>query len=343
MARTRIAIIGLGMAVAPHAKSLLDLANKVEVVAAYSPTEVRRQTFADTYGFPVGNDLEAIFDDRSIDALLILTPPNTHLDLVSRAAKAGKHILLEKPLEISTDRSEALVAAADAAGVTLGVVLQNRFRPANLALRDLIAEGRLGTIVGTSARLRNWRPQSYYDEPGRGTLAHDGGGVLLTQAIHTIDLLISLVGLPVEVTAYAATSAIHRMETEDIVAAAMRYENGALGTLSATTTAFPGFPEEIEIIGTRGTASLSGGKMRANFHDGGIAETGDETTGGTGAQPMAFQHDNHRALIADFIAAIEAGRPPMVSGAEALKSHDLIDALLQSSASGLSRQVRHRK
>ena len=147
---------------------------------------------------------------------MILTPPNTHLDLVRQAAAAGKHILLEKPLEISIERAEALVAAAEEAGVTLGVVLQHRFRPASRALGAMLAEGRLGEIVSALGPRPNWRPQSYYDQPGRGTKARDGGGVLLTQAIHTLDLMISLAGLPVEVTAYAATSAVHRMETEDL-------------------------------------------------------------------------------------------------------------------------------
>ena len=155
----------------------------------------------------MSGDLDAILADRSIHAVMMLTPPNTHLDLVRQAASAGKHILLEKPLEISIERAEALVAAAEEAGVTLGVVLQHRFRPASVALGAILAEGRLGEIVSASARVQNWRPQSYYDQPGRGTKARDGGGVLLTQAIHTLDLMISLAGLPVEVTAYAATSA----------------------------------------------------------------------------------------------------------------------------------------
>ena len=129
MTKTRIAVIGLGMAVAPHAKSLTDLADRVEVAACYSPTEARRRAFADTYGLPVGDDLDAILADRTIDAVMILTPPNTHLDLVRRAAEAGKHVLLEKPLEISFQRSAELVETAERAGIKLGVVLQHRFRP----------------------------------------------------------------------------------------------------------------------------------------------------------------------------------------------------------------------
>ena len=335
MTKTRIAVIGLGMAVAPHAKSLTDLSDRVEVAACYSPTEARRRAFADTYGLPVGDDLDAILADRTIDAVMILTPPNTHLDLVRRAAEAGKHVLLEKPLEISFQRSAELVETAERAGIKLGVVLQHRFRPVGVALRRLIEEGRLGTIVSASARLMNWRPQSYYDQPGRGTLARDGGGVLLTQGIHTLDLLISLAGAPAQVFSYAVTSPVHRMETEDIAAAAARWENGAVGTIMATTSAYPGLPDSIDIIGTEGTATLAGTALAARFHDGTAVDlTDDAEGGGTGADPMAFPHHHHRAVLADFLDAIERDREPAVSGREALKVHGLIAATLRSSESG---------
>lgn len=350
MARTRIAVIGLGMAVAPHASSLADLNDRVEVAACYSPTEARRAAFAKEYGFPVSGDLDAILADRSVAAVMILTPPNTHLDLVRRAAEAGKHILLEKPLEISAERSEALVDAAKHAGVKLGVVLQHRFRPAAEACAALVAEGRLGAIAGASARVHNWRPQSYYDQPGRGTRARDGGGVLLTQAIHTLDLLVSLAGLPEEVSAYAATSPVHRMETEDVAAAAMRFPNGAIGTINAATCAFPGFPDAIDIIGEKGTAMLEGTTLIARFHDGAELRSGDAASGsgdggvqtGAGANPMAFSHHHHRAVLTDFLDAIEQGRAPRISGLEALKVHDLIEAMLRSAAAGAPEAVRNR-
>jgi UDP-N-acetyl-2-amino-2-deoxyglucuronate dehydrogenase len=211
MAKKRIAVVGLGMASTPHAKSLLDLSDRVEVAACFSPSEARRQAFAERWGLPLVPDAAAIFDDPTIDAVMVLTPPNSHLELVERAARAGKHVLTEKPLEIATDRATRMVEAAENAGVTLGVVLQHRFRPISVKLAEIVAEGRLGEIIGASARLANWRPQSYYDEPGRGTKARDGGGVLLTQGVHTLDLLISLAGLPEEATAYAVTTPVHRM------------------------------------------------------------------------------------------------------------------------------------
>jgi UDP-N-acetyl-2-amino-2-deoxyglucuronate dehydrogenase len=329
--KQRVALIGLGMAVTPHARALRDLSDRVEVVHAYSPTAARREAFGQNFDFPLTGRFETILEDRSVEAVLILTPPNTHLDLVGRCAAAGKHILLEKPVEITTERAEALVAATRVAGVRLGIVLQNRYRPACLALKAVLDQGRLGRLVGVSAATNNWRPQSYYDQPGRGTRARDGGGVLLTQAIHTLDLMLSFAGVPREVIGFAATSPIHRMETEDIAVAAIRYASGAIGTVSATTCAFPGLPERIELIGEAGVAVLDGTLLKVAFHSGEVLEAGDATAGGgTGADPMAFPHAYHQALISDFLDAIRDGRDPAISGEEALKVHRFIDTLLAS-------------
>lgn len=335
MAKTRMAIVGLGMASAPHAQSLKDLADRVEVAAAFSPSEERRRAFGEKYGFPIADGIDAIFSDASIDAVMLLTPPSTHLDLVRRAAAAGKHVLLEKPLEISLERSNALVEAAEKAGIRLGIVLQHRFRPVSTKLAEIVQSGRLGEIVGASARLANWRPQSYYDQPGRGTKARDGGGVLLTQGIHTLDLLISLAGLPSEVIAFATTTPVHRMETEDMAAAALRFANGALGTVNATTCAYPGFADSIEVIGTNGTARIEDATLDVRFHDGSEFRHDDDALGGgAGADPMAFSHEHHRAVLSDFLNALETGGEPKVSGREALKVHRLIEALLRSAETG---------
>jgi predicted dehydrogenase len=215
--------------------------------------------------------------------------------------------------------------------VTLGVVLQHRFRPAALKLRALLAEGALGRMVAASAKIRLWRPQSYYDQPGRGTRARDGGGVLLTQGIHTLDLLLSLTGAVAEVTALATTTPLHRMETEDLVAAILRYASGALGTVEATTAAYPGYPEQIEIAAEHGHATLSGTALEVAFLDGRRVSLAPEASpGGTGADPMAFPHDWHRALLADFLDALDRGGEPTVSGAAALQVQDLIEAMIKS-------------
>lgn len=335
MSRHRIAIIGLGMAVTPHAKSLLDLADRVEVAYAVAPSAVRRQGFSSRFSFPTTDSFQQIVDDRSITAVAVLTPPNTHVEIVEALASAGKHILLEKPLDVSTARAERLVTACRAAGVTLGVVLQHRFKPAAERLATVLREGELGRIVNCSTSIRLWRPQGYYDEPGRGTLARDGGGVLLTQGIHTLDLMLSLAGPVVEVCGYARTTSVHRMETEDLVAAAVRYASGAIGVIDATTSAYPGSAERIELVGTAGTASLAGTALSMAWHDGRREEiAADASAGGTGADPMAFPHDYHLGVWRDFLDAVEQKRPPRISGEEALKVHRLIDALLSAGDSG---------
>jgi predicted dehydrogenase len=330
----RVAIIGLGMAVKPHALALADLAPGVEIAAAYSPTAARREAFAAQTGFPVVDRLDAVVADPSIAAALVLTPPATHLELVHTLAAAGKHVLLEKPLEITLERSEAVVQAAREAGITLGVVFQHRFRPGSERLARRLRDGALGPVAAASCSVRWWRPQSYYDQPGRGTYARDGGGVLITQAIHTLDLFLSLAGPVSEVTAFAATTPVHRMEAEDIACAALRFVNGAIGSLDATTAAYPGFPERIEIVGSRGTALIVGDALEIHTVDGGVERVaGTEGTGG-GADPMAFSHAAHRALIQDFVEAVEQGRAPRISGADALNVHRLFTAVLRSAQSG---------
>jgi predicted dehydrogenase len=323
----RVGIVGLGMAVTPHAKSLLDLKYRVQVAYAFSPSVERRRKFAERFPFPQCDRLETILDDTAVDAVLVLTPPNTHLDVVERCAAAGKHVLLEKPLEVSTAKAEQLVNKTSL--VKLGVVLQHRFRPAAEKLRKQLND--LGKLVSASAAIPNWRPQSYYDQPGRGTRWRDGGGVLLTQAIHTLDLFLSFVGEPLEVKSFVTTTPIHRMETEDLAVAAVRFKSGAIGTVHATTTAYPGFPERIELIGTRGTAQLEGTSLKVQIQDQPAFSLSSESgAGGTGADPMAFPHDWHRGVLTDFLDSIEQNRDPRVSGAEALKVHRFIDRILQS-------------
>ena len=333
--KTRLAIVGLGMAVTPHARGLMDLADKIEVVHAFARSETRRRAFGEKFPFPLCDDLETILNDDSVEAVAVFSPANTHRDIAIRCAQAGKHVLMEKPLDITTARAEELVAACRKAGVKLGVVLQHRFRPAGMKLAAMLRNGDLGAIVGCSTIIRLWRPQSYYDEPGRGSFARDGGGVLISQGIHTLDLMMSLAGPIDEVTGYAATTPVHRMETEDMVCAGARFANGAIGTIDATTAAFPGFHEEIILACEKGTALLRGTELLVQLQDGRKVEIEpDRSAGGTGADPMAFPHDYHRAVMEDFVDAIREGREPKVTGEEALKVHRLIDALIETGRQG---------
>jgi predicted dehydrogenase len=333
--KTRIAIVGLGMAVTPHARGLVDLAGEVEVIHAFSPSEKRRAEFAAKFPFPTCDSLDTILNDGSVEAVAIYTPANTHRDIGLSCARAGKHVLMEKPLDITTARAVELVEGCRAAGVTMGVVLQHRFRPAGVRLAQILAEGELGRIVGCSTAIRLWRPQGYYDEPGRGSFARDGGGVLISQGIHTLDLMLSLAGQVDMVTGFATTTPVHRMETEDMVCAAMRFDNGAFGTVDATTAAYPGFLEEIVLTCEKGTAKLAGTELLVQFQDGRkVTLEADRSAGGTGADPMAFPHDYHRSVMADFAAAVRGGREPKVTGEEALKVHRLIDALIETGRTG---------
>ena len=328
--RHRFAILGLGMALKPHIRSLEELSDRLEIAACYTPSPERRKAFSAAHAHPVVGDLDAIMSDRSIDAVIILTPPNTHLELVERCAAAGKHVLLEKPIDGTVARARRAVEAMERAGCRLAIVLQHRFRTVSRRLAELVRSGELGRLVSGSASIRWWRPPEYFAQPGRGMKARDGGGVLLTQAIHTLDLFQSLAGDIAEVSAFAATSPLRKIDTEDIVGAGIRFAGGAVGTIDATTVAYPGFPERIELACEKATALLNAETLDVFFKDGRHLREGGQTSNSGGADPMAFSHEAHKALIADFLDAIDANRNPVTYGREALKVQVLIEALLRS-------------
>jgi predicted dehydrogenase len=215
----------------------------------------------------------------------------------------------------------------------LGVMLQHRAKDVVVDLRELIDGGELGRLVAVEIDVPWWRPQRYYDQLGRGTYARDGGGVLISQAIHSLDLALTLAG-PVEaVTAHVTTTAAHRMEGEDFVVAALEFVDGAVGALFATTAAYPGRPETIRLHFAAGTATLESTSLTIEWHDGTLDRFGSTSATGAGADPMAFSSDLHRAVIADFVAAVAEARPPLVPGHEALAVHGLIEAIEASGRS----------
>lgn len=328
--RRRLAIIGLGMAVGPHAKSLVDLADRAEVIWACSPSEARCRQFAQSFPFPTTTDVDRVLGDERVEALLLLTPPSTHVELGGRALAAGKHLLIEKPVALTAREADGLVALARRHGRRLGVVLQYRFRDASLRLAELIAAGGLGPLMTGDCRVQWWRPQSYYDEPGRGSFARDGGGVLLTQAIHTLDLFRSFVGGIEVIAGLAATTALHRMECEDYAAALLRLGGGAPGCFTASTASFPGSAERIELVFAQATARLEGMSLEIHHHDGRQESFGSSRPSGSGADPMQFAHDAHRGLIADFLDALDEERDPRANGAEGAATQHLIETILAS-------------
>jgi predicted dehydrogenase len=326
-----LALIGLGTGAKPHIKSLLDLSDRVEVRWAASPTPERTRDIAERFGFPVTNDIDRVIADQSVDAVLIVTPPSTHPSLALRSFQSGKHVLLEKPLATSLEEAERIVSGAKRFQRKLAVMLQHRFRPGSLRLRELMCQGALGDVQAASMNVPWWRAQSYYDQPGYGTLARDGGGVLITQAIHTVDLFRSLAGVSAVIASQAITTNLHHMECEDYATALVRLGNGAPGTITATTASYPGSAERIDIIGSLGTAALVGGALHVQFLDGrDEVVASDERTGG-GADPMDFPHDAHRAVLLDFLDAIASDREPSASGDEALATQRLISEILSQS------------
>lgn len=332
--RTGIALVGTGMAAGPHARALRDLSSRLEVRGVYSREQGKREAFAAEYGFPAAESLEALAADKDLDVVIIATPPNARADLVRLFAGAGKQMILEKPLERTLAAAREIVAICAESGVRLGTVFQYRYRPAALRLKQLVREGALGRVAAVRVSLPWWRGQDYYDVPGRGSYARDGGGVLISQAIHSLDLMLEICGSVNEVRALAATSALHKMEAEDFVAAGLQFAAGMPGALIAATTAFPGAAEIIALDCEKATAELQSEQLTLYWKDGKLEHFGAEAGSGGGADPMAFSHAGHRALIEDFIDAWRENRPFGPSGRAALSVQGLIEALIASSGQG---------
>lgn len=333
--RFGIGVIGAGMGAKPHALALQSLAKDIAVLGVYRRDAAQRAAFCSTYGFPEAESYEALLADPRLDAVLVLTPPNAREAIVAAAAKAGKPVLLEKPVERTLAAAERIVALCDAADVTLGVIFQHRFRRASRYLAEAVAENRYGRLEAVHLVVPWWRPQEgYYDQPGRGTFAQDGGGVLITQAIHSLDLMLSLCGEVSAVTAMAKTTRLHQMETEDFVSAGLEFANGAVGAVMATTASFPGGPESITLNFERASATLTAGNLTIRTMAGETITEGEASEGGGGADPMAFPFDWHAAQIADFADAVRHGRQPVSTGHTALHVHRLIDAMMASAKAG---------
>ncbi|KQX38232.1 hypothetical protein ASD04_11515 [Devosia sp. Root436] len=333
--RFGIGVIGAGMGAKPHALALQSLSKDIAVLGVYRRDAVQRAQFCQAYGFPEAESYEALLADPRLDAVLVVTPPNAREAIVAAAARAGKHVLLEKPVERTLAAAERIVRLADGAGIKLGVVFQHRFRRASRYLAEAVAEGRYGRLEAVHLVVPWWRPQAgYYDQPGRGTLAQDGGGVLITQAIHSLDLMLSLCGAVDAVTAMAKTTRLHAMETEDFVSAGLEFSNGAVGAVMATTASFPGGPESLTLNFAHATATLTAGNLTVRTMAGETITEGEASQGGGGADPMAFPFDWHAAQIADFADAVRHDRQPLSNGHTALQVHRLIDAMMASAQQG---------
>ncbi|HYW56412.1 MAG TPA: Gfo/Idh/MocA family oxidoreductase [Polaromonas sp.] len=332
MKKIGIALIGVGPGSQPHLASLRELQDRVELRWAVTKSDFERARAAVPTHTRVTTILDHVLQDAAVDAVIVATPAHTHLDIARQTLAAGKHTLVEKPLDISLSKAEELVKFADSTGLRFGVVLQHRFRPGAVRLKQLVASEALGKLQAGVLQVPWWRSQTgYYDQPGRGSLARDGGGVLLTQAIHALDLFRSLVGVRGVVASSVRTTDIHRIETEDFAAAILTLGNGAPGVLMATTAMYPGRAESLELVYTNATVSLTGGTLRVLFHDGRTEVVEGEAKTGSGDSIMDFSPAAHIELLRDFLDAITHGRAPTVNGSEALETHRLIEKIIADS------------
>jgi UDP-N-acetyl-2-amino-2-deoxyglucuronate dehydrogenase len=322
----RIAIVGAGMIAEYHRRAVeANAARGAELAAIvhHDPTQFAR--IEATFGVPC-RTLEDMLADPSIDIVTLCTPSGQHAYQALACVKAGKHVLVEKPMALSLASADALIEAAEACGVRLAVALQRRVDPLFQRIKEAIDAGDLGALTLGMVSLPYFRSQAYYDQADwRGTWALDGGGVLMNQGIHIVDLLIWFMGDPVSIQAEADT--LHRdIEVEDVTSAILRFENGALATLAATTTAGAGFPHRLEIYGTKGGIQVEGeGVVRwsLTYPASALVAPPDLSSGasaGAGADPRAISFAGHTAILADLIAAIDEGRPPCIDGHEGRRS-----------------------
>jgi predicted dehydrogenase len=334
------AILGAGMVADYHRQAIAandGVGARLVAVGHYNPArfgEIRAR-----FGVPCLS-LEEILARPEVDVVCICTPSGQHAAQTIAAAQAGKHVLVEKPLALSLAEADAMIAACGQAGVKLGVVLQRRTEPLFKRIRAAIQGGDLGNLTLGVVTMPYYRPQAYYDQADwRGTWALDGGGVLMNQGIHLVDLLVWFMGDPSEVKAYAGRLQ-HAIEVEDILSATLRFANGALATLTATTTASPGFPHRLEIYGTNGGIQVEGETVGrwilANPTKATVEppELGRTVNAGTGADPRSIATSGHIAIVRDLVEAIREDRAPIIDGAEGRRSLAAVLAMYEAAGIG---------
>lgn len=336
------AIVGTGMIAHYHAQAIGAIPD-AELIGCYNQNPGKAENFANQFSCQAFSNLDEMLADPRIQVVTICTPSGAHLEPGLAAARAGKHLLVEKPLEITLERCDALINACKEAGVLLGSILPSRFSPANVALKNAIDSGRFGRLTLGDTYVKWWRTQEYYDGGGwRGTWALDGGGAYMNQAIHNVDLLYWLMGDVQEVCGLTSTLAHERIEVEDVGTAIVRFKNGALGTLEASTAVYPGLLKKTEIHGSTGSAIVEQDSILLWQFEKPLPEDkelldkygrGNEVTGGA-ADPKAISFIGHQRQFEDFIAAIRENRPPLIDGQEGRKSVEIILAIYESSKTG---------
>jgi predicted dehydrogenase len=336
-------IVGAGMVARYHARAIAATAT-ARLVAICRADVARSAEAAADFGVPAEATLEALLARPDVDAVCLCTPSGQHAGQTMAASRAGKHVLVEKPMALDLVDADRMIAACRDAGVRLGVVLQRRTEPGFRALHDAIRVGELGDLVLANASVPYFRAQSYYDSAAwRGTWALDGGGALMNQGIHLVDLLLWLMGGEAEVVGAVAGPTRHAIEVEDAVVAALRFSSGAPGTLLATTAAAPGFPHRVEIYGTRGGAQVEGDTVvrwegdrpRPPLGEArGLLDRPATVVAGAGSSPTGIDTRGHIRVLADFVAAIHDGREPAIDGVEGRRSLALVLAVYRAAGLG---------
>jgi UDP-N-acetyl-2-amino-2-deoxyglucuronate dehydrogenase len=327
-----IGLIGGGNITETHARAARAIAG-VEITAIHGTNSEKIAKLCREYGGTPYQNFDAFLKHRPMDLVIIGSPSGLHAEQGIAAARYGLHILTEKPIEVSVASTDALIAAAKQFNVQLGVIFQDRKKPHIRQLKTWIEQGVLGKLLFVDARVKWYRPPEYYaNSRWRGTLALDGGGALINQGVHTIDLLLWLMGDVVRVQARSATL-LHKIEAEDTAIATLEFSSGALGIFHATTAAYPGYPRRVEISGTAGTVVLEHDRIIAadlrNLATAAIeSATVDENQSASSATVSDFR--GHQAVLEDFLEAIGQNRAPACDGSEGRRSIALIEAIYRA-------------
>lgn len=337
-------IIGAGVIAPFHAMAIADLAN-ARLVAVADDIPERAKDVASHFDVEA-SDVESLLARSDIDVVCVCVPSGAHAQVGVRAAEAGKHVVVEKPIEVTLEAADRLIGASRDHGVVLSVISQHRWDAGVRELKRLIDEGRLGRLVLGDAYVKWYRTQQYYESGAwRGTKKLDGGGAMMNQGIHYVDLLQWLMGPVERVFARTGTLAHERIEVEDVATAVLAFAGGAVGVIECTTDAYPGFGEKLEVTGTGGTCMVESGELKVRElreehgetspYGGkphGVAEGG--ASAGGAANPAAISYTSHREQLRDVLAAIDTGRAPAIDGAEARKPLEIILAAYESARSG---------
>jgi predicted dehydrogenase len=337
---TRIGIIGGGNISETHARAAREI-DGVEIAAIHGNNRDKAARLAQIYGGVVYEDLDNFLEHKPMDLVMIGSPSGLHAEHGIAAARCGLHVLVEKPIDITTARADLLINECERAEVKLGICFQDRVAPDIVRLKELVDAGRLGKPILVSGRVKWYRPPEYYKgSRWRGSRALDGGGALMNQGVHTVDLLLWLMG-DVQRVAGKIITALHDIEVEDTVVATLEFANGAIGTLEAGTSVYPGYPRRVELTGSEGTIILQDNKIIAvDLRDPGEdivrpqSVSNEETNNQSATSPVVSDVRGHRRILEDFLRAIETDSKPVCDGYEARRSVELVQAIYESSRTG---------